>query len=100
MREELWSTCGRKRQASISPLLDGNVSIDFFVCEHSELKQEVRFKCGVQKGLRQRPTIWILRPGVNRRSDAFWAFGYDLLDFRLLMLSNKRGLRKTWVTTD
>src|SRR6266480_1320452 len=87
IRKKLRRAFGRKLQPGISPLLDDNVSIDFLVCEHSQLKEEVRFKCGVQESLSEMSTIGILRARINGRSDAFRAVTYNFLDFRLVTCS-------------
>ena len=73
MRKKFWSAFNWKLQPSVSPLLYGNVSVHFLVCEHSQLKEEVGFECGVQQSLSEIFMIWVLTPGVNGRSDAFRA---------------------------
>src|SRR6266446_2984937 len=120
MRKKLWSAVSRKLQAGFAPLLYGNVSVHFLVCEHSQLKEEVGLECGVQESLSEMSAIWVLTAGVNGRSDAFRALAYNFLDFRLVnclsrllplfycvlsLRSNKLGifllaLRKTRVATD
>ena len=79
------------------------MSVHFLVSDHSELKQEVRFKRGVQKHLGETFAKWICTPGVNSRSDAFGARIYNFFDFGLLnlgLLSKKVALRKTCVAPD
>src|SRR6266436_9148199 len=89
MRKKLWSAVSRKLQAGVAPLLYGNVRVHFLVCEHSQLKEEVGFECGVQESLSEMSAIWVLTAGVNGRSDAFRAVAHNFLDFRLVTCSSR-----------